>query len=124
METARHITSVARLLDARDQELTECYVVAIGFSGLTAISERPVPPGTRVTLELVYVTSSGSLAGETLKGRITNSTPRTGSHLLQLSFDRPLADNASELARLIRRETGEPPPEPPPRSHEAAAGNA
>jgi len=125
MASTKRITSIAQLRTLDDQILTECYVLGIGFSGLTAVAEHPVPPQSVVFVDLAYVNEAGEVEGETVRARVLASVPRTGSHLLNVAFLKNLrADAKSGLARYIRRELGlgrktEPPP--PPRAKEAGS---
>jgi hypothetical protein len=105
MAGKRHITSIAQVLTLDDRVLTDCYVLGIGFSGLTAVAERPVPPATAVFVDLAYVNEAGKLEGETLKARVERCEPRTGSHLLNMRFFADLRERPrSRLARHLRRE--------------------
>jgi hypothetical protein len=103
MAGKRHITSIAQVRTLDDRVLTDCYVLGIGFSGLTAVAERPVPPATAVFVDLAYVNEAGKR--ETLKARVERCEPRTGSHLLNMRFFADLRERPrSRLARHLRRE--------------------
>lgn len=107
MAAGKRITSIAQVRTLDDRILTECYVVGIGFSGLTAVSERPVGGRSEVFVDLAYVNDAGEIEGETLRGRIVGCEKRPGSHLLNVAFLKDLrAEAASRLARYIRRELG------------------
>lgn len=113
MEAARKIRSVARVMGRDGVDLTECYVVAIGFSGLTALSEHPVRSGELVSVELVFTTDTGALEGETVAGVVSAGEKRSGSFLLTVAFSgNPAADPESRLGRFIRRELGVNAPAP------------
>lgn len=107
MASTKRITSVAQVRSLDDRVLTECYVIGIGFSGLTAVSESPVGGRSEVFVDLVYVNDAGEVEGETLKGRIVTCEPRPGAHLLNVAFLKDLrSEAASRLAGYIRRELG------------------
>jgi len=118
MAASRRITSIAQLRTLDDRVLTDCYVVGIGYAGLTAVSERPVPASTPVFVDLAYVNAAGKLEGETLKARVERCEPRTGSHVLNMTFLADLRERPrSRLARYVKRElevrarTAPPPPD-------------
>jgi hypothetical protein len=119
MAATRRITSIAQVRTLDDRVLTDCYVLGLGFSGLTAVSERPVPPSTPVYVDLAYVNEAGELEGETLRARVERCERRTGSHLLNMKFLADLRERPrSRLARHVRREMdlrGRKGPEPPGR---------
>lgn len=105
MAGTRRITSIAQVRTLDDRVLTDCYVLGIGYSGLTAVAERPVPPATTVFVDLAYVNAAGKLEGETLKARVERCEHRTGSHLLNMKFFADLRERpGSRLARHVRRE--------------------
>jgi len=105
MAATRRITSIAQVRTLDDRVLTDCYVLGIGFSGLTAIAERPVPPATSVFVDVAYVNEAGKLEGETLKARVERCERRPGSHLLNVRFLADLRERPrSRLARHVRRE--------------------
>jgi hypothetical protein len=107
MAPTKRITSIAQVRTMDDRVLTECYVIGIGFSGLTAVSERPVGGRREVLVDLVYVNDVGQVEGETLKARIITCEPRPGAHLLNVAFLKDLrAEAKSPLASYIRRELG------------------
>lgn len=124
MAIARRITSIIQLHSLDDRFLTDCYVVSIGFSGLTAISEKSVAAGIQVHVDLTYVSGSGTLEGETIAARISACQPRSaGSHLIHIAFAHDLADDhTSRLAGFIRRELGLTALAPAPQDREAVAG--
>lgn len=126
MTATKRITSIAQVRTLDDRILTECYVIGIGFAGLTALSERPVGRRSEVLVDLAYVNDAGELEGETLKGRIVGCDRRPGAHLLNVAFLKDLrAETASRLARYIRRELGlSRKTAPPPPHRESEAGTA
>jgi hypothetical protein len=118
MAASRRITSIAQVRTLDDRVLTDCYVVGIGYSGLTAVSERPVAASTPVFVDLAYVNAAGKLEGETLKARVERCEARTGSHVLNMKFLADLRERPrSRLARYVKRElnvrdrTTPPPPD-------------
>jgi hypothetical protein len=121
----KRVTSIAQLRSQDDRILTECYVVGIGFSGLSAVAEHPVDRQTVVFVDLAYVNEAGEVEGETVKARVVGSEPRAGTHLVSLAFLKDLrADPASRLANYIRRELGlarRTAPAPPARAKEAGS---
>jgi hypothetical protein len=123
--STKRVTSIAQLRTLKDRILTECYVVGIGFSGLTAMAEHPVERQSVVFVDLAYVNENGAVEGETVKARVVGSEPRAGSHLLSLAFLKDLrADPGSRLAQYIRRELGlgrQKGPAPPLRAKEAGS---
>lgn len=125
MAGTRRVTSIAQLRTLDDRILTECYVVGIGFSGLTAVAEHPVDPRAVVFVDLAYVNEAGEVEGETVQARVVGSEARTGAHLLSLAFLKDLrAEPGSRLARYIRRELGlarRTGPGPPLREREAGS---
>lgn len=108
MVTARQITSTIQVHSLDGQFLTDCYVLSIGFSGLAAISEKPVEAGAEVHVDLTYVSRSGTLEGETVAARVGECLPRSsGSHMIHITFAHNLEnDHTSRLAGFIRRELG------------------
>ncbi|MFQ5508002.1 MAG: hypothetical protein ACE5FN_01555 [Leptospirillia bacterium] len=124
MRISRRINSTALVRDLQGGILSECYVMAIGFKGLTALSENPLPVGDIVSLELVFVTADGGVEGETVMAGVMDCGKRRGAHMVNMVFTEPLSDDqVSPLAAFIRREMGrvhESAPEP--QSREAVAG--
>ena len=121
----KRVTSIAQLRSLDDRILTECYVVGIGFSGLTAVAENPVDPQAVVFVDLAYVNEAGEVEGETVKARVVGCEPRAGTRLVSLAFLKDLrADPDSRLAHYIRRELGlarQTAPAPPLRAKEAGS---
>jgi hypothetical protein len=122
MAASRRITSIAQIRTLDDRVLTDCYVIGIGYSGLTAVSERPVPAATSVYVDLAYVNAAGKLEGETLKARVERCEARTGSHVLNMRFLADLRERPrSRLARYVKRELDvRGPAAPPPPGREIA----
>lgn len=106
MAATKRIDSIAQVRTLDDRILTDCYVVGIGYAGLSALSERPVPAATAVFVDLAYVNQDGELEGETLKARVERCDRHTaGSHLLQMRFAQDLrAHPAARLTRYVDRQ--------------------
>ncbi len=120
------INSIAQIRDPEDQLLTECYVIAIGYTGLSAFSEHAVPPGSSVVVDVTFVGPGGGVEAESVAARVVNSTPRAGAFSLEIAFVQALKpESPSRLAAFIQRELGpERPSTPEPRYREASGGSA
>ena len=68
----KHIRSIAQVRTMDDAFLTECYVKAIGFSGLSAIAEHSVAPRTPVLVDVTFINPSGQVEAETVAARVTH----------------------------------------------------
>ena len=117
MEPNKRVRSIAQVRGLDDQLLTECYVIGIGFTGMSAVSEAPVAVDSPVLVDMAFVNAEGKLEAATVSGHVVGCRPRPGAHLINVSFSRSLADRPSSgLADLVRREMGESPKAPrPPR---------
>jgi len=127
MAATKRINSIAQVRTLDDRILTDCYVLGIGYGGLTALSERPVPAATRVFVDVAYVNQAGELEGETLKARVEACDPHTaGSHLIQVRFLEDLRRRpAARLTRYVERELAlRRPPGPDRSDREPGAGSA
>jgi|GEM_PF-1950054 hypothetical protein len=125
MTAPKRITSIAQLRTPDDRILTECYVVGIGFAGLTAMAESPVETRAPVEVDVAYVNDAGQVEGETVKGRVVGCESRGGAHMVSVAFLKDLrARPDSGLAQYIRRELGLSRRKgrvPPPRAEEAGS---
>jgi len=126
MAFTKRIRSIAQVRGTDDQLITECYVVAIGYTGLSALSEHPLSPGILVMVDVTFVGPDGGVEAETVAARAVDCTPRSGSYSLELAFVQVLKpESSSRLAAFIRREVGpERTSTPAPRYREAAGGSA
>ncbi len=120
------INSIAQVRGADDQVLTECYVIAIGYTGLSALSEHAVPSGTPVVVDVTFVSPEGGIEAESVAARVVNCTSRAGAFSLEVAFVQALKpESPSRLAAFIQRELGpERPSTPAPRYREASGGSA
>ncbi|MBI5136178.1 MAG: hypothetical protein HZA24_02455 [Nitrospirae bacterium] len=126
MAVAKRIQSIAAIRSMGDQLLTECYVVGIGYSGLSAMAEHPVPPGTPVLVDITFVGATGAVEAESVAGRVLRCRERPGACQMDVAFVQALhPESPSRLAAFIQRDLGpERPAAGPPRYHEAAGGSA
>jgi len=125
MHEPKRIASLAQVRGRDDRVLSECYVVAMGFSGCSVLSEMAVDAGVSVFVDFVFLNTRGAPEGETVAARVVACTRRPGTYWIQLRFDRSLdREDGSRLADFILREQGAGPATPPPPLHAAGAGNA
>lgn len=126
MAATKRIDSIAQVRTLDDRILTDCYVVGIGYVGLTALSERPIPAATPVFVDLAYVNQAGELEGETLRARVDRCDRHTaGSHLLQVRFLQDLrAHPAARLTRYVERQIALRRPAGPERPGRAPGGGS
>jgi len=104
---SKHIRSIAQVRTMDDAHLTECYVKAIGFSGLSAVSEHAVAARTPVLVDVTFVNPSGQVEAETVAARVVSCRPAPGAYLLDVAFLQALRPaSASRLALFIDRELG------------------
>jgi len=122
----RHICSIAQVRAMDDVTLTECYVKAIGYTGLSAIAEHPVPARTPVLVDVTFVNQSGQLEAETVAGRVVGCSQGPGAYLLDVAFVQAMKpESSSRLALFIAQDLGPSRPKNvEPRYREAQAGNA
>jgi len=117
----KHIRSIAQVRTMDDAHLTECYVKAIGFSGLSAIAEHAVTPRTPVLVDVTFVGQAGQVEAETVAGRVVSCQPAPGSYQLDVAFIQALRPaSASRLALFIERELGPRRVNMPPPPHREA----
>jgi hypothetical protein len=127
MGELKRIHSLGQIRADEERVLTECYVVGIGFHGLSALAENPVAPGSEVFVDLTYVGTNGGLEGETVRARASACERHAGGHLIHLAFHTDFAQqDRSGLGAFIRRELGldRPAATPPPPPREIAAGSS
>ncbi|MDH5528158.1 MAG: hypothetical protein OEY97_12720 [Nitrospirota bacterium] len=125
MEEPKRIASLAQVRGWDDTILTECYVLGLGFSGCTALSELSVPPGTAVYVDFTFLNSSGEPEAETVSASVAACDGRQGGWRIGLAFTEDLArKEGSRLAAFIRREEMEGRVGPMSPTREAGAGSA
>lgn len=124
MEEPKRIASLAQVRGLDDTILTECYVIGMGFSGCTVLSEWAVEVGSSVYMDFTFLNPGGRPEAETISGQVFACDRVRGVFRIGLRFTPELTPTGgSRLVAFILREEaeGRVGPMSPPR--EAGAGS-
>lgn len=125
MEEPKRIASLAQIRGLDDTILSGCYVIGLGYSGCTVLSELPVAVGTPVFADFTFLNPGGDPEAETVSGKVVVCEEGRGVFRIGLAFAAELTPaDGSRLAAFILREEAENRSGPLSRPHEAGAGSA